>query len=635
MSGTKSGDSRNECSLVSQNIHNLRLQYDDVVNEVIRIHAHLSDLAESGNVVQSQISEKLSLLRQSQSRRDEIAAEAEHARSSLKMREAVAERLSQDINQTTSKLRYNERKLHSLSLEMHETSDSRERLENTIRQEELRIQMLENDLDAGHHTARDSWASYSDRIKQEVIGVKSAKDRLSKLKAANSVWTENSNMLAVTKSEIERLKKRIFDTQEVLYSLSHKKAIEDRRVDSLATVAGESKMNVHAKLRWIDKFRNESIRKVADHISNLTAEMEVVNINLEETEKQISRLPSNLLPTNASRLVDFNVSQLREEVQESRKLLSREGYTNRFSFIDLGSAVRSSSLDVDSHDDILFFYGLSSKALSLKEHLTDLRTELVLSRETLQKNMETLNQSLREVHSLVNATSSANQMLEAERLVLDMTARHIRDIEGELFTARRNLSSKISEGDGLERETKRTKEKYDDAFNQFMSSNASLEEEWKAARNTKQEYATKMAEIKGLKRKGEMLASERNKDERRLSDFDTKLVDERRLYANITAIVQQLSVILEEKRKQHTEVIAEISQISRRLDDRLSVYDEQTAETERLQSETSDLESAIKIHLSERAHETDKLEFQEKTRLQLENDIREANERLKASRCDL
>ena len=626
------------CFVLSQSLHDLKYEHASTLQKIDGVHSRVRSLTESDASDQAKLSERITSLRQNRENIADLALEIKSAEASLKDRKLNADKLSGEINQTLSKLHQAEHQASETREVLQSLLTRHEEIEARIRQNELRSQMLVNDIDAANHTARDAWNSFADLVVKESASMTDAKMLLTQVRSAKQLWDGSSVKLSELSSDLDKLKKTATRIQNTIFTRSQEQAEQQRKLDSASRQAENDRLEAMRMLNGLYKFRNESLLKSEQRMEAIQREIAGLQLELNLTKADLGNhtLP-RIHPQEAIVGLDLNISSLRAEIQDSRRLVSRAGYGGRFSLLQekpekSATKAAGSSAAVDEE---LQYYRDTSKIVSLEEQVKQLEAEGVNADRSFKSGLESAKQSIHELRTLFDRTVVEDGEVQVWRTALRNTTTAIRSIKREMEDVRREIQEKQNLLESTQKLTQDNRSKYEDLLTSFVNANTSLADLVSAAKRSESEYRKKVEEIRKLRREQVKTRKSAGADARELTLADASVVEKRHLLSNLTETTKNLGEHLEDTRRKHTELIAEISQITRRLEDKLGSYEQEVTTSKKLDSEVTDLEADVQRNLGERKRQDGDLDELTKLKFELEDKIQETTHQLTSLRCNV
>jgi chromosome segregation ATPase len=623
-----------KCFMLSQSLHSVKFEEEAVSKRIEQLHAQIASLTESETSEQSALAEHAEKVRQAQQSLKELSADATKAEMSLRVNEQEAENLKMQANETAIHLRSEEKSSIQLKKEIQDFLNGKEAIDSRIRGNELKVQMLVNDIDASNHTARDAWRLFSERLQETVKYLNTTKKLFSEVRRALKSFIITEHTYQESAEALEKTKLSVASAQEMLVSASRKKDEQQIRINRASDKLTNDRVQAVAKKQSLDRLRNDTISKSESLLKRIRSDIIALNKDLNVTETEVGRVTLHRVKDSIADRSPLDISALRESLKESRKMLAREGYINRFSFLQ-ANGTRSHQQATDSLEEDVLLFRDSSKLLSIEEQLKELHSEIIHVQQSWNSSMDSLRSSENELRYLEDIQHLETDALLNETTVLDKIISKISSVEGGLTHLRSHLVDGKRSADAAETAWKDSKRKFDELFSSLVAANSTAVQSFRASQEALEDYHARKAEMSRLKRERSHAIEAEIADEKMSVETENNIASRRQDSAVRSEAIKTLSQRLEEQRKHHTEVMAVISQISRRLEDKLSAYEDENRRLKTEKSEVEDLESTIRGYLSERETINKKLDDEMKVKLALGTKVQELNKQIQSLKCDV
>ena len=636
MSSISARSSEDSCFALSQNLHSVKFERDSAAKRIDQLHAQIAGLIEAETADQNSLSDHARVIRGRQQSLSALTVETNNAHVQLHEKELVAESLSNQTKKTLTDLRSLEQLQSKMKQEIQDKINEKESVDTRVRNHELRIQMLDNDIDASNHTALDSWCLFLDRTGKSERELNTTKVIFAEVQRAWKNLAMSERVMASVAEKSEKTRRNLASAQEMLASTTRQRDEQQRQIAIVTNRLESDRVEAFAKTRALEKMRNETMIKSRHGIGRVRNEMASLTLDLKRAETELSNLhkPASFALDGLNKDLDLNVTSLHESLKESRQLLSREGYSNRFSLLQ-SNKTTSDPYQTDGLQDDIVMLRDSSKLLSIEEHIKELHAESLMANQSWNASIEALGTSEKELNALgLMETSEVNELIAKTGKLQRMNS-EVASIETGLKTLRSTLADELSVEDEAAASLKETKRKYEELFASLVAANSTLHDTFVSSQNAQEEYGHKKIEMRRLRVDKFQSMNQQSRDEQSASELDRAIAVERSKSTNITETTRHLSSELEEQRKKHTEVMAVISQVSHRLEEKLMGYEEESRALRKERSEVEDLEANIRTYLGDRARLNRQLDEEMKGKMSLEIKIQELNRQVQGLKCDV
>jgi hypothetical protein len=625
------------CTVLSQSLRDLKYEHASTLQNMSSIHSKLSTLSDTESNDQNSLSERLLNRKQAVVVAEELVHDIKRAQSTLRERKQTAASLNTVVNQTLVQLRESEKRVARIRVDLQELANQKENIEARSRQHELRIQMLINDVDAANHTALDAWSVFTSRVDDAATKLRETKKLLVDVMTAKKEWDKSAEIFGVSSQKVDKIKKDISEVQNTLFMKSQDKSEKRRKFDLITRQAESDRVDSMRKLYEIEKFRNETLLKSKRRIETIHRESESVSAELNATKTGLIKISVSGDDAHKMELApELNISSLRAEIQDSRRVLSHAGYANRFSLLQ-GNTISQPQKDIgalDSAEKEALYFRDAARILHLQEQLNHLETEETSVGRSFKSGLNSAHESLKELNELTQKIVAEDSEIEQRRISLHNATLRTRALELNMKELRQNLQENQVEMGNNKKKADESRRKYEDQLAQFISANASLTDTVNGARNSEGDYRQKVGEMRKTKREQANIRKAAKADAYDLYAIETSMGEKRHLLTNLTDSTKNLSDELEEQRKEETEVLADISQITRRLEEKLSAYEQESTKVRKLDIEVTDLESQIQQNLAVRKRLDEELDMNIKRKFELEDKMEETTNQLTSLRCN-
>ena len=609
--------SDSDCLNVVQHLHGLEFDIDVASKQLSEYKTRLTNLVDTESGYEAELSDKsayLNELRRMYVGDKELAVSTQKK---LRDTELNITSLSSRINMTSLELRSVESSLRNSTAGIDALENRIGENEAESRRLELAVQMMRNDLDTANKTLIDSkrdWAGRKNQVHQLLLSMNAM--RL-------TVFRDNATLAIAQKehlSTVEVLQKE----RRFLADAQQAHGTESRKLENLKQHLSEARLRVDnekielvAQNRTISSFMNTTV--LVSRASLAAAERDIQKISNElvvakaESANDHGGLRGNdsspvvLSVSPDSPIVDVTADQLRQSIRESKLLLAREGYGNRFSLLQSPDA----ALGVDME---MKLFKNRSKLLSLEEELRE-RTDEEL---TIKSSLNTALLKSRDLE--IGYRNETDIELRDEKLFRDLSVK----VQDSVF-ALSSISNRMAESRVRVANLSKVETVQHEKVSQAASlvsearlkierTNATLTNAITTLRNIETEVQTK--EIRLTKMIHDY--SDMNEHINRLAvgyqEALSNVSDGRHRSEMIETEIATLTTQLEDYRKSHTEALADAAQLTRRLEEKSQHMQESDALLKSTESTIKQMENRISDLLNERAEIQKKLREESGTR---------------------
>jgi chromosome segregation ATPase len=602
----KSGDSSmshaERCFALTQQLHASQFELESVTKLIKDLKSKVSTLVENEDRDELSLSQESAILFKLRAETAQLIEEANRAKHALSDDEKNSTEFKRLVNQSITRLHSFESQLTYTKSELDESMSLREAKESASRKNELRKQMLVNDIDASNHTISDAYRLVIERAKQRSRALENNKAAHEQIKNERRV-VENAtaSFRSITK-QIEEVQRNLTSAQEVLYSQIHHRDQLKSQLDNAQARLDSDYIEEASKLHRLSVLRNTTVSQAYKQIEKLNRDIKSVQDEIETVQHGLNlRQPRTIRnrTSGAHFQPQWNTDGIESALRDSRKFLSEEGYSYRFpSFLEDGPQVEP---DVSYNGMHVIRLKDESRILSLQYELQDLEAARVDANQTLEMALLNLNQSqvelndvrkvhlsdLQFLHSLSTSMSSATE----NALTSDRQVRSLRDLL-DILIKRKEIS---------DRKLNKARQALTRADAHFAQTNSALKKLHFAEQDARKSLIGKMEELHALLAERISVLLSVSKGNSELYELDLHIARQRAASINMTEKIRVISDVIEDQRKRHTESVAEVAQVSRRLEDKLrAIVDSE----ERIRSEDSKIQeqqNSIEASLKERA----------------------------------
>ena len=616
-----------ECVDLAQRVHSLTYDIDVASKKIQQLTSKMTSYAESEGSDEAEMAEHSRTLSISRASLQQFKAQALNVSHSLSVAQERASESQSRVSNTTAALKQHHGDSERLLQHDAELRKELEEVESKIRKNELRSQMLSNDIDSTNKTLNDSEEALKIRkldLKKAQVRVKDVQSRLD-LKQSDIALASKRHQDIL--SHLERSKRNLANTQQLLLSESHKKEIEERDISSLRMRIDGEQIDIAAKRHSLRILNETVLNQTMARLSTLKdEEARLLNAShATENHMRSLRFISNHSLTESSPTTsdDSVIGSLRQSLRQSRSFLSKNGYVDHLSFLDL-----EPDLELDS-------FKSESQLLSMQNQLRETEDEEFNIAATLNSTLadERKQESgISEIQSRASSdekemslmTAALSNITEQVRLIKQAADKVTEEIRNE--TQKEKLSAKQLSSMTLELESIKS---------EYSSTLKSRDSDQKAFGEVQRE----------IERKRGQLAREISEKLRSAKDQDANELNEKRLEGemhrakNMSDKVQlqitQLSAQLENETTKRAELLADVAQVSRRLEEKMHDYENAVAQVGKELDIVDNLKQSIQQSLVSRKGLDASLSKETVERESLQRTLRNVKSRMTELKCNV
>ena len=624
------------CFEVTQRAHSLEMERATVARRTGEIQARIESLAQSEAASEARLLDSTGDLKELRDLEAVLVGEIRGTQGTLERAQEHAMSLSAITNNTHGLIARKSRALAEVKEKIASDLMRFDDTESTMRNMELKIQMLTNDIDANNHTSMDmnrgaARARHDASVMSAQVG-KLASEAAILQRAVDVASTRFQS--ASHDAQITR--KQLVDLEEALYAMNQNREAKRMEIERQTSLVDSENVEIHTKQHGLRTLANTTlaeaetrIHQTSDRISGTQRSVNVIRdeiLHLREISKR------NVSVVTNSSDVPFSVDAARLALRQSRKFLSTQGYTSRFSLIESPTIGTEREHEIMG-DDVRLLRD-SSKLLTLEKELLDLTNERLRANETLRAAFSDMSHLKGEVGHLLAIERSDEEKLKADRRAFEELTTHITMTNSKIENIRKQMEvtarSLREEGDNL----KKSRQDLGFVTHKLESANATLIRSLSVLHETENSLTVKFREIDGLKKqRASFLDSERTA-EGDLAQLHQDVESLKNTSRVLTTDIRKITDQLEANRKSHLESLADVAQMSRRLDEQLQKLQELKERIRRNQLEVNDLAASVRTSLNERGDLNHDLSLESERREQLESMWSDVNRQLREFRCD-
>ena len=614
-----------ECVDLAQRIHSVSYDIDLSSRKIQQLGSQLASYAESESSDEAEMAEHSRTLSLAHKAVNDSRLEAVKVASELSVGQDRAEEYLSQVNRTSLDLK----KHQDMSLELRQRKlklgKEVEEADSRIRRNELKAQMLSNDIDSTNRTLIDSINALNNRRADLAKITAQVSKTEAKIRHKQDEVDRQSKVYQEASSALERSRRQLMSDQQLLSVETHKKEIQERAVSGLKMRLDSENVDISAKRHSLKVLNDTVVNQTIARLAALRDEEGRLQRSSDLEKERIARFRTvvnhSVSESASPRSEDFLIPSLRRSLHQSRAFLSQNGYMDHLSLLQ---AEPNNELDALKAE---------SELLSLQNQMREARDDEF------------------------NAEVSLNSTLQAEdvqrRTILDIQSRAAKD-EREVAIATATLSN-ISDqvrimNEGIEnltllirsesaQETSITR-----AFNAVKTELEVIKAEYKSILASQEAGKKSVAQQeKDLQQKRSQLDRQLNEKSatekvQQISESDRRRVDgdlqrTKNMSEKVDSEMKDFSVLLDKDTTKRTESLAEVAQISRRLEEKTHEYEDALSQEGKELIIVDDLKKSIEKSLLSRRSLEDQLTTETSTRERLELVLRNVRDRMADLKC--
>jgi len=614
-----------ECVDLAQRIHSVSYDIDLSSRKIQQLGSQLASYAESESSDEAEMAEHSRTLSLAHKAVNDSRLEAVKVASELSVGQDRAEEYLSQVNRTSLDLK----KHQDMSLELRQRKlklgKEVEEADSRIRRDELKAQMLSNDIDSTNRTLIDSINALNNRRADLAKITAQVSKTEAKIRHKQDEVDRQSKVYQEASSALERSRRQLMSDQQLLSVETHKKEIQERAVSGLKMRLDSENVDISAKRHSLKVLNDTVVNQTIARLAALRDEEGRLQRSSDLEKERIARFRTvvnhSVSESASPRSEDFLIPSLRRSLHQSRAFLSQNGYMDHLSLLQ---AEPNNELDALKAE---------SELLSLQNQMREARDDEF------------------------NAEVSLNSTLQAEdaqrRTILDIQSRAAKD-EREVAIATATLSN-ISDqvrimNEGIEnltllirsesaQETSITR-----AFNAVKTELEVIKAEYKSILASQEAGKKSVAQQeKDLQQKRSQLDRQLNEKSatekvQQISESDRRRVDgdlqrTKNMSEKVDSEMKEISVLLDKDTTKRTESLAEVAQISRRLEEKTHEYEDALSQEGKELIIVDDLKKSIEKSLLSRRSLEDQLTTETSTRERLELVLRNVRDRMADLKC--
>jgi chromosome segregation ATPase len=466
-------------------------------------------------------------------------------------------------------------------------------MDNLRHKDELKVQMLKNDISAAAQTLHDS----------EQLLVKHM-NRLSHIRAGLNLVTVNETMAIkklrsaqseyqVIDTQVERLKRERMDAQTILINAQHDRNEIKQRVEHVKQAIEGDEIELTEANRTLQTFETGVLAGLKSHIRSLHGDKFNTSKLLNETRNEIRRLHTMNESIKTKSISQDSAKSLRDTLRESKLFLAKQGYKDPISLLQ---SMAPDTLGADVDTDLRLFRQ-TSKELALEKRLQDIDSDEMASEGELQQSLLREKGFQNRVAMLVSRENSDKKSLSLELSKLNVSQSQLIMVEGHVATLESDLTKRVAEEGKLKAAVDAEEREARVFSDKAKALNNTLESVLTAVEEARLDKETHSSDVKHIRDDINISEAEIRVLYSNLTRVSSLLKNDQDTLTELNERLLNLSKQAERQERLHTEYMADVAQIGRRIEEKADAITELESSQKSEQASIELLESQIRDRL--------------------------------------
>jgi chromosome segregation ATPase len=618
------------CVNLSDTLHSVQSDYKASMNRIQRLESERTTIKEVSNGSEMDLEELDKKYKETKLGVHQSRAELKFVQEQLKDVQERANRAGVLVNSTQVHLEANRTDARVITGVIDSLQSERENLQNSIRKSELRLDILQTDID----TLNGTTTSLVDRLRLD-------HERMDSLTALNSrdekLHREMIAVVEAARNNVHNISTRVAldrtaltDVTDSLADMDQTTGTLQRTKKGLVDQIDQSRVAIESWRNKFDSYVNSSTTTSYATIRELRTGVKRIANTLREYRVEAVDAPQVNDESDDENTSESLVGEAQDVLRQNRAFLLKHGY-NQLSLFERGPVVQQPRVPrgsepvsaltmkarlISLHEDS---QGLSERLHQLSSDETQFELDLKLKEahmSDLLRGLESLEQKTASLDtSIANLTQSRAILLSRQHTV---RASLETDIPAERMaqSTYRNVSETLAKLEERVRRSSITLHRLNETSEADSSSLRTKREELEAIMNDSRNTTASLV-----------------RDKERLMAVEYQLSVQRKQLVDLTSAISRLSDDLEHHRSILSDALAEVAHTGRRMGEKLHGLEDMEKKYRVLEGERNESKRSIAEILRKRSNLDSQLDAENAMRMELSEHVRSLKHQLEASRC--